>query len=287
MSEQEQMKEIPRLYKLLLKMTEMAEHAEQTGSFESATRNLVRRYNAIVERLEDIDAVPDDLFHRLDEAADFGQLGAEAMLLADYLKDLIEEVGPPERGKEKQKRGFDPGPLIALAPFLDSGDLGRLVREHFVGAGDSQERTEARDEKKPTDYGKLQTPALRDVAELAPHLKPEELGKMARVSLANHKNFDPKALIEIAPHLRPEDLSAILHEYAPEWFGEARKQPMESEAPPNPPAPGWYNAMFPDHPQSPTPTTRAAGNQPRSADGRRNGAASGRVSTIVMNKSGL
>ena len=253
MSDQEQKKDVPRLYKLLLKMTEMAEHAERTGSFESATPNLVRRYNAIVERLEDIDAIPDDLFHGLGEEADFGQLGAEAMLLSDYLKDLNEEIGSPERGKENSKRGFDPGPLIALAPFLDSGDLGRLVREHFVGAGESQEKAEARKEKPSAASSKSQSPDLRDIAELAPHLKPEDVNKMVRVSLANQTEFDPKAVIEIAPHLRPEDLSAILHEYAPEWFGENREMPVESEAPLDAPAPGWRSAVFPDKPPFPTP----------------------------------
>ena len=259
MSEQEQKKEIPRLYKLLLKMTEMAEHSEQTGTFESATRNLSRRYNAIVERLEDIDAIPGDLFQRLEDNADFGQIGAEATLLADYVKDLNEEVGPPERGKEKAKRGFDPGPLIALAPFLDSGDLGRLVREHFVGAGESQEKAEAREEKPAAASSKSQTPDLRDIAELAPHLKPEDVNKMVRVSLANQKAFDPKAVVEIAPHLRPEDLSAILHEYAPEWFGEAREKRAESEPSPNAPEAIWYNAMFPEQPQKPAPSPAPPG----------------------------
>src|SRR5260221_2863873 len=122
MSEQETNNEVRRLRRLLLKMAELAEHVEQTGSFESGVQNSVKRYNAIVGHLEALEALPVSMFPRLEDEADAGQLGAQATLLADYLKDSTEEE------EARAISAPDLGSLVALAPFLGSKELSQLVR---------------------------------------------------------------------------------------------------------------------------------------------------------------
>src|SRR5580700_3129003 len=84
-------KEVSRLRHLLLKMAELAEHVEQTGSFESGLNNSLIRYNTIVQRLEQLGACANGLFPALASDASAGTLGAEATLLAEYLEDITKE----------------------------------------------------------------------------------------------------------------------------------------------------------------------------------------------------
>jgi hypothetical protein len=223
-------------------MSEVAEHAEQTGSFESSVRNYVKRYNAIVERLEDIDAVPEDLFPRLDEdEADFGQLGAESKLLADYIDDVMEEPSEPSGNKGDKGKGDkgkpDLGILVALAPFLGTSELSKLVRQHF----DKEAQAE---EKKATQ----QEPDLNTIIGLAPHVDKATLGKMVRGALTNHPLTDPSQLVALAPHMDREEFGEILREQFPTWFGaqSAENEPPTPPAPPTPPSEplgGWIQKI--------------------------------------------
>jgi hypothetical protein len=227
-------KEIRRMRALLQKMSEVAEHAEQTGSFESGAHNYVKRYNAIVEHLEDEDVLPEDLFPKLEEDTDFGQLGAEAKLLADYLDDAVDEK-PGPAGKQKGEKGkTDLGVLVALAPFLGSNELSKLVRQHF--------------DKELPEEGARAEPDLKTIIGLAPHLDSVSLNKLVRSSLARQPITDPKLLVALAPHMSSEDLTAILHDSFPEWFGEAPVQPPSPPEPPKPPtapqSPGsWLQSL--------------------------------------------
>src|SRR5580704_15078180 len=91
MSDPDVSKEVTRLRHLLLKMAELAEHVEQTGSFESGLNNSIIRYNTIVQRLEQVGACANGLFPALASDASAGTLGAEATLLAEYLEDIAQE----------------------------------------------------------------------------------------------------------------------------------------------------------------------------------------------------
>jgi hypothetical protein len=229
MPDPEKKREVRRIRALLQKMSEVAEHAEQTGSFESAIHNYVKRYNAIVGQLEDIEAIPEDVFPKLDEdEADFGQLGGETKLLADYLDDIMEEtpVENPNK-KEKEKSGrFDAGVLVALAPFLGSNELSKLVRQHF----DREPQAEEKKENKEPD--------LKTLVGLAPFVDKATLGKLVRNALSRQPLTDPGMLVALAPHLDSEELSQILREQFPEWFGEgAPKAPDAPDAPAAPPKP--------------------------------------------------
>ncbi len=151
--------EVAQLRRLLHRMADLAEHASQTGSFKGGAQGSVRRYNAVVERLEDLEAVPEDVFQKLDEDdANFDELGAEARLLEEYLEDEEQRTADPAAGPKKmdmqmivglapfmdkqelaallraamsQQKTMNPGLLVGLAPFIDRQDLGRIVRERM------------------------------------------------------------------------------------------------------------------------------------------------------------
>jgi hypothetical protein len=242
----------------LRKMAEMAEHTEQTGSFESGIRNnYVKRYNAIVEHLEEMDVVPEELFPRLDDEADSGQLGAEAMLLADYLADFLEETPPPNAGRGNKP---DMGLMVALAPFLESKELSNLVRASLAGtpppAGEAPEENAA-------DAG----PDLQALVGLAPHIDSGTLAELVQAHLARHKLSDPRLLTALAPHMKSSDLSRILRSYVPEWFGgPAAPSP---DAPPEPPAAArseWVRWPVPERPEAPAPPPPPPASPPEPAE---------------------
>jgi hypothetical protein len=228
MSDQEQKREIRRMRALLVKMAEMAEHVEQTGSFESGIHNSVKRYNTIVEHLEDKGILPEDIFPRLDEDSDSGQLGAEAKLLSDYLADLSDEEEEPVRGPGNPRKGEgkrqDLGMMVALAPFLEKNELTHMVLKHFTGQASGGEETE---------LSASQGPDLKTIVGLAPHVDSATLGQMVRACLTQQPLADPKMLVALAPHMESSDFSALIREYLPTWFGG---QPAAAPAPPAPPA---------------------------------------------------
>ena len=228
MADQSAKKEIRRIRTLLEKMAEMAEHVEETGNFESGTRNNVKRYNNIVEHLEDKDILPEDVFPELDEDSDSGQLGTEAKLLADYLADLAEEEDA-ERGagsfKKPEGKRADLGMMVALAPFLERNELTNIVLKHFTG------QTASVEEEAPTAPGSMD---MQTLIGLAPHVDKATLGQMARACLSRQPLTDPKLLVALAPHMDKADFGQLLHEFLPSLFGTA-------PAPPNPPsAPAPY-----------------------------------------------
>lgn len=241
MSDQDNKREIRRMLRLLRQMAGLAEHVEQTGSFESGVRNSVKRYNSIVEHLEDNGVLPEEMFPKLEEEADFGQLGAEATLLADYLNDMIEEEEP------HRKPGLDLGPVIALAPFLGQSELKKIVRAHFAGKKFGLEFDD--EEEREENSGQMD---LRTLVGLAPHIGSRELGELVRAYLATHPQIDPNQLVALAPHMKSEDLGAIIREYMPTWFGGPSAP--RAEAPPQPPPPPGWNAA-PRPPEPPAPNT--------------------------------
>jgi hypothetical protein len=231
----DQVREARRLRKLLARMMELANHVEQTGSFESGARDSVRRYNAIVERLEEIEAISENTFPRFDEddeSIGFGRLGAECTLLAGYLEDLLEEEDGedvPERGRRgrhaRHRRDAGIGEIVALAPFLGSEELHKLVQSHFVVKKTKDENGE---EEEDEDAGK---PDMKHIVALAPHMASEDLEQLVLACLSRQSNFNPKYLSALAPHLSSQALGRILREYLPNWFEEKSEKP---EAKPEP-----------------------------------------------------
>jgi hypothetical protein len=250
-------------------MAEMAEHAEQTGSFESAVRNYVKRYNAIVEHLEDNDIVPEELFPRLEEETDFGQLGAEATLLAGYLDDLVEETPPPASGKGS--KAPDLGMMVALAPFLESRELSKLLQGHFGNIAPAAEENSAPQSMNlktlvglaphvdRATLGQMVRACLASeqiddpnmLVALAPHVDKAILGEMVRACVAQQKFRDPNILIALAPHMDRHEFGQILRDYAPELFG-GQASPHAPEKPAAPDAgPNWLD-VHQNQPQAPS-----------------------------------
>lgn len=246
----EQKKEIRRLHNLMSKIAELAEHVEQTGSFESGVHNSVARYNAVVERLEAINAVPNGMFPRLREDTSSGELGAEATLLASFLKDIIDEDEPPHA-----KSSADLGPLIALAPFLGTKELSQLVRERFTRArvaGDEDE--EAADVPGPPD--------MKTIVGLAPHMKSSDLVELLQGYFAQGGQMDPKYLTALAPHLNSEHLGLLIRSSAPQWFQAQPPKPGPAPGPTPTPSPGPMPSPAPAPPPAPGPEPAPAAHEP-------------------------
>ena len=266
MADNDSKKQVRRMKSLLEKMAEMAEHAEQTGSFETGIHKSVERYNNIVEHLEEEDILPEDLFPELEDDADAGQLGAEARLLADYLGDILDEEEPQERGERQgSKEGQGPkegkggnrsdlGLMVALAPFLEKSQLTNMVLKHFAGQFEGSKSpitidldiTPPRKTASESDTSSKGSPDLKTIVGLAPHLDPATLGQMVRSYVARQPISDPNILISLAPFMDSTEFSQILREGLPDWF----EVPLSHPAPPVPPVP-------PVPPTPPTPPTPA------------------------------
>ncbi|HLJ55521.1 MAG TPA: hypothetical protein VKT77_10830 [Chthonomonadaceae bacterium] len=202
-------REIKRMRHILDQIVSMAEDKELEGGLAST----VRRYNAIVQHLEATESLPTGLFQRLDEregAVSYDQVGAESRMLSAYLEDVIDE--------EEESGRPDFGPVIALAPFLEHGDLKALIHSHLSGRGFQ--------EKERADSGA--GPTLASLVALAPHVSKRDLAEMVEACLAKDPDVDPAALTALAPHLDRDSLSQMLRKHAPGWF---------TPAPPAPPAP--------------------------------------------------
>jgi hypothetical protein len=148
---------IPKLIRLLDSLISMAEDESISGALSGGAEVAVRRYNAIVETLNDEDVIPDGLFSPLPSDTNFASLGVEAKFLRSYL-DEPEDGGRASRYRAdsqdhnleflagiapfapredlsiavqnliKQGGRVNFGLITALAPFLDQAEVGRLLR---------------------------------------------------------------------------------------------------------------------------------------------------------------
>ncbi|CAN5706872.1 hypothetical protein BH11ARM2_BH11ARM2_07240 [soil metagenome] len=212
---------------LLREIAELCEHASLTGSYAGGEGRVARRYNSIVEHLEDEDALPHDLFEKLSEDAGFSEVGIEARMLCRFLDGEEKEA----KGKKKKTKG-DPDILIRLAPFVRRGDLAKMVRD--------QMRHGAR------FPGELLT-------QLAPFLDREALGEMVREQMSHGVSIDLETLTRLAPFMDGDFLSELVsqslqQEDHDEEEAEEPEEPEESSisfdfggfaapAPPTAPAP--------------------------------------------------
>lgn len=193
--------EIKSVRRMLRELSEIAEHASLTGSLIGGAPQAVSRYNALLARLVELQAVPASVFQPLGSSAGFGELGVEARLLTAHLSD--EEDG--DRGHRKHGK-HDGGLMMRLAPFLDPEDLGALVREQI---------------SKHSSIG------MEQLAQLAPFLDREMLGELMRKEMQKNPGAAPEpppaqpaaaAAPNVSTNLpsaaqqppKPEDLLALL-----------------------------------------------------------------------------
>lgn len=209
-------REIRRIRHVLDEIVSMADDEEMQGGVGS----VVKRYNAVVRHLETTGALPAGLFQLLDEgSATMHQAAVESRMLSSYLEEIIEE-------EEETSGKPDFSPVIALAPFLDQGDLKALIHSHLSGRG----FTETLEDSKDARQG---PPDLKSLVALAPHLSEEDLSVLLESCLEREPVINPKWIVALAPHLNQQDLGRILRKYAPNWFGA--KESGEPSQPPEPP----------------------------------------------------
>lgn len=159
--------ELRRLRGMMHELGELAEHATMTGSLEGGPA-AVRRYNAILQRLQELDAAPSG-FAPLGSDAGFDALRVECKVLARSLEEDDSEGPHGGRGgnernlklvaglapfvdqreliellRQHEQAGelVDPRIILALAPFLPKGEVTRLVRQH-LGLGPREDGTGA------------------------------------------------------------------------------------------------------------------------------------------------
>jgi hypothetical protein len=84
MSEMQQ-NEIKSIGNLMARTAEIAEQAGITGIYEDGAKRCVQQFNASVERLEALKAVPAGFFPPLPDEADFGEVGVACAQLAAYI----------------------------------------------------------------------------------------------------------------------------------------------------------------------------------------------------------
>jgi len=235
--EKSKRKEIKRIRHILDEIVSLAEDDELPGGL----LNAVKRYNAIVRHLETKELLPSGLFQAVSEqegAVSFHQIGVESRMLSGYLEEIIEEE---EEEEAPSKPDF--GPVIALAPFLEHGDLKALIHSHLSGRGFSNEsraRTSA-DPQAP--------PSLEDLVALAPHVSKKDLAEMVEACLAREPVVDPNLLVALAPHMDKQDLGRVMRQYSPAWFSGRRSDGQPTGTPPGtpePPANPWQESPVTD-----------------------------------------
>lgn len=116
--------EIRRIRRLLRETVRLAEHASLTGSLDKGSRIAIRQYNHIREHLQEIGAVPVDLFQDLDEdEATFDELGIVCGMLEGYLVE-DEEILNEGKGPTKVQVG-----MVGLKELEDLKEIGKVIRE--------------------------------------------------------------------------------------------------------------------------------------------------------------
>lgn len=109
--------------RLLNEIADLCDHASLTGSMASGARRTAERYNAVLQRLVEASEVPDGIFSAVPEAADFGEVGVEARMLAGSLSR-------EEKHKYKEEKDENRSIIMRLAPFIGQAELRDLVKQH-------------------------------------------------------------------------------------------------------------------------------------------------------------
>jgi len=167
---------------MLNDMASMCEESSLTGSLASGAARTASRYNAVLTRLVDLDAVSAALFPHLDEKADFGEIGVDARMLASFLKDQYGKKGGRSRDEDGGGEMSMKSIVLRLAPFVSSEDLGELVREQM---------------RKGSDFDMETLPGL------APFLKQDLLGQLIRENLGRDRDRAPSPPAEPEPPVAP------------------------------------------------------------------------------------
>jgi hypothetical protein len=181
--------------RVLDELAELANHASLTGALSDGRARAIRKFNVIVENLEDHGYIPEDVFEELPDDASFGDLAIEARMLAAQISE------------KKSKRKGDPGVLLRLAPFVGQEALGDLVREQM---------------RQNADFD------MDLVANLAPFLNQEMLSNLVRQNLEDiGKGSDDGAPARTEPNTAQTTSPSPSVDRAPDKVQSESQRPEE------------------------------------------------------------
>ena len=125
MGRSEHQPEIRRIRRLLRETVKLAEHASLTGSLEKGGRIAIRQYNHIRQHLQEIGAIPEELFQELDEdETSFDELGIVCGMLEGYLEEDEELLN-----EGKIKTGKVQVGMVGVKDLEDLKEIGKVIRE--------------------------------------------------------------------------------------------------------------------------------------------------------------
>src|SRR5450631_2709527 len=108
----------------LREIGEFAEQASLTGSPRTGAARLAEHYNALLVRVQELATIPEGLFTAIQASdGDYGQICVDSRMLLAHVSD---------RDRKNGRNADEFGSIVALAPFVNSEDLGRLIREKMI-----------------------------------------------------------------------------------------------------------------------------------------------------------
>jgi hypothetical protein len=128
--------EVLRLRRLLKGIADIAESASISGSLAGGAASGVRKYNAVLQRLEAIGVVVPGMFQPLAEGVSFDEVGVESGLLASYLKDAERDEGYGEGNTSTSASNsfvVSLGGMKDMKELNELRDLGKVIREQLPG----------------------------------------------------------------------------------------------------------------------------------------------------------
>jgi hypothetical protein len=123
--------EVRRLARMLVSISKMAREASLTGQLKNGKGMAIRQYNAVLERLKELEVISGDLFPPVSEDAPFDEVGVAAWQLAEFLREDDEEE---HRRKWRAGGGVfeaSPGHVKIVGFPGNISDLGDVLREYL------------------------------------------------------------------------------------------------------------------------------------------------------------
>ncbi len=130
MSDTQHQDEIKNIGNLLAITAEVAEQAGLTGVYEGGARRCALQYNASVQRLETLGAIPTGFFQPLSEEAGFGEVGVACAQLASYLGVVSPESEAASHGTKYNILHHHHGSL-SEEELQELRDLRDMLRQHL------------------------------------------------------------------------------------------------------------------------------------------------------------
>lgn len=123
--------EVRRLGRMLVSISKMAREASLTGQLKNGKGVAIRQYNAVLERLKELELISGDLFPPVSEDAPFDEVGVAAWQLAEFLREDDEEE---HRRRWRHGGGVfeaSPGHVKIVGFPGNISDLGDILREYL------------------------------------------------------------------------------------------------------------------------------------------------------------